>query len=640
MASETTPWLNAQMGSWGHVARRRTDVVAAVTALVLLLVGMPTPAPAEAGSSGHRGAVGAVVPVIVQATSGALEAAADAVEAAGGTITDALPIIEGFAARVPAGAVERLVDTTAVRAVTPDEQVHFENLTYDETTTASSFAKASGAPASWTTGALGQGVGVAVIDTGISSVNDFAGRLVHGPDLSGEGTTVDTYGHGTVMAGLIGGSGADSATRSGGAYTGVAPQSTLVSVKVAGRNGVTDVSTVLEAMHWVSAYKDQFNIKVVNLSWGVTSQQDPAVDPLNYAVQRLWGQGITVVVAAGNSGPDAGTITKPADDPAVLTVGAFDDGQDTNTSNDNVPKWSSRGPTAQGLTKPDLVAPGRTLVSTRSFGSAVESENPKALISPSYIKGSGSSQAAAVTSGLAALLVQQRPAYTPDQVKRAFVASASPIGNTATTMQGAGRINLSRALAADPGAAVQQTLTASGLGSLEASRGGRNVSTDCFMDGTLDVIKGEITDKCVPWDGKSWTGNSWTGNSWTGNSWTGNSWTGNSWTGNSWTNATWTGNSWTGGTWSGNSWTGNSWTGNSWTGNSWTGNSWTGNSWTGSGWTTAEYGEPEIGFLTSWWGNRPKWSKHVPGEQSEPMSVFGGLVKIRVSFPVGVGVFN
>jgi serine protease AprX len=606
------------------VVARDLDVrrVLVVFVAVLALVGAGAGRPAAIGRP--VGKAPARTAVVVQAVAGAVTDAGRAVEAIGGSIGRALPIVDGFAAEVPTDRLEELRATTAVRAVTPDRRVRFEELSYDATSTASSFAKVSGAPTAWSGGGLGSGVGVAVIDTGISPMGDFAGRLVHGPDLSGEGTTIDTYGHGTVMGGIIGGSGADSATRTGGAFTGVAPKATLISVKVAGRNGVTDVSTVLQAMHWVSAYKDQFNIKVLNLSWGVTSTQDPAVDPLNYAVERLWQQGITVVVAAGNSGPTSGTITKPADDPVVLTVGAYNDGQNLDPTDDNVPGWSSRGPTAQGISKPDIVAPGRSLVATRSYGSTVEQENPKSLLSPSYIKGSGSSEAAAVTSGLAALLVEQRPTSTPDQVKRAFTSSAVSLAGVAATTQGSGRIDLGRALTADPGAALQQTPRATGLGSIEASRGGRHVTTDCFMDGTLDLIQGEITDKCVPWDGNSWTGNSWTGNSWTGNSWTGNSWTGNSWTGNSWTGATWTGNSWTGGTWSGNSWTGNSWTGNSWTGNSWTGNSWTGNSWTTTAWTTAEYEDvtTDVGFLSAFWGARPHWSQRLPGETSEPRPSF------------------
>jgi serine protease AprX len=554
-----------------------------------------------------------LVPVIVQAEGG-VAAAAAAVRAAHGVIGASLPIVDGFAARIPADRVTAVEQHPAVRAVTANQRVRFQELSYDTTTTASSFAKVSGATSSWSAGSLGAGVGVAVIDTGISSMNDFSGRLVFGPDLSGEGTTVDSYGHGTVMAGLIGGSGADSAGRTGGAFTGIAPKATLVSVKVAGRNGVTDVSTVLQAMHWVSAYPDQINIRVVNHTWGVPSTQDPRVDPLDYAVERLWRQGIVVVAAAGNSGPTSGTIVKPADDPVVLTVGAFNDLQNLDPNDDTVPGWSSRGPTAAGLAKPDLVTSGRSVVATRSFGSAVEAENPKSLLAPSYIKGSGTSEAAAIGSGLAALLVEQRPNYTPDQVKRALMSTASPIPGTAALIQGAGRANLAAALTADPGPAIQQATPATGLGSIEASRAGRNVTTDCFMDGTLDLIKGEITDKCIPWDGNSWTGNSWTGNSWTGNSWTGNSWTGNSWTGNSWTNASWTGNSWTGGTW----------TGNSWTGNSWTGNSWTGNSWTTTAWTTAEYEEADVdatGFLSAFWGSQPDWATHIAGERSEPRPV-------------------
>ena len=165
------------------------------------------------------------------------------------------------------------------------------DVTYDDSGTASNFARDDRKPpAHGRAGNLGQGVGVAVIDTGVSPMTDFDNRLVHGPDLSGEGTTIDSFGHGTVMAGIIAGSGADSANRSKGAYTGVAPGAHIVAVKTAGANGVVDVSTMLQAMGWVAAYKDQFNIRVLNLSWGVPSTQDPAVDPLNYAVERLWSQ--------------------------------------------------------------------------------------------------------------------------------------------------------------------------------------------------------------------------------------------------------------------------------------------------------------------------------------------------------------
>jgi serine protease AprX len=578
-----------------------------------------------------RGATSGSADVLVVGRSGPATAAA--VSRAGGRIVADEPMINGVRAAVPATRLAALACADSIVSISPNRTVHFQSSTADPisaASTASDFVRTTNASMFWKSGDTGR-VGVALIDTGISPMDDLAGRIVYGPDLSGEGTIVDSFGHGTVMGGLIGGDGTDSVTSSSGGYTGMAPDSTLISVKVAGRNGAADVSTVLEAMHWVSAYKSQFNIRVLNLSWGTPSTQSPTVDPLDYAVERLWRQGIVVVVAAGNSGPNPGTILKPADDPLVLTVGAYDDGNQPGTPGDAIPAWTSVGPTADGAAKPDLIAPGRTLVAQRSYGSLVEANNPSALVPPSYIKGSGTSQAAAVTSGAAALLLEARPDLTPDQVKYLLTSNAKPMPGVSRYVQGAGRLDLNRTDTASAGAPTQQTPVATGLGSLELSRGGRHVQTDCGEDGTLDVITGEITADCQQWDGSSWTGSSWTGSSWTGSSWTGSSWTGSSWTGSSWTDATWTGSSWTGGTWTGSSWTGSSWTGSSWTGSSWTGSSWTGSSWTGSSWTGSSWtgsswtgsswtaagwdvAEPSE-FLTLWWGNRPARNLHVPGER-------------------------
>ena len=583
--------------------RARTAVVGVLLALLASML-----APAAA-------ATGELTRLIVQARPGHVGGAADAVENVGGTVGTPLPLVDGFVAEVPAAAVPAVAGDPAVRAVSPNLPVHFEELSYDATTTASNYPKTSGAAAGWNAGRYGQGVGVAIIDTGVSQMNDFAGRLVHGPDLSGEGRVVDSYGHGTVMAGIIGGSGADSAGNPNGKYAGVAPKSTLVSVKVAGRNGAADVSTMLQAMHWVAAYKDQFNIRVLNLSWGTKSTQDPSVDPLNYAVQRLWDLGIVVVTAAGNSGPQAGTITKPGDDPVVLSVGAFDDKQNVDPGDDSIPAWSSRGPTAQGLVKPDLVAPGRTLIATRSYGSDVEVENPKARVAPSYIKGSGTSEAAAVVSGLAAQLLEARPDLTPDQVKAILKGTAAPIPNLAPTFQGVGRVSLANALNA-PTPTTSVARTATGTGSLEGSRGGMNVMADCNGDGVAEVIRGEIDVRCEAWTGSAWTGSAWTGSAWTGSAWTGSAWTGSAWTGSAWTGSAWTGGTWTGSAWTGSAWTGSAWTGSAWTGSAWTGSAWTGSAWTGSAWTTAEYADDL--YLTAFWGPKPKPGKYVAGEEYTP----------------------
>ncbi|MEO5678364.1 MAG: S8 family serine peptidase, partial [Acidimicrobiales bacterium] len=445
------------------------------------------------------------VPVVVQARPGRAGEAARTATKAGGTVGQPLAIIDGFAARLSGASLAALAGSPDVVAVTLDRSGTFTSAERrDGGSSDSPYTQVTGATGAWTSGLRGQGVTVAVLDTGISPMADVASRTVHGPDLSGEGTLIDSYGHGTVMAGIIGGDGADS----GGRRSGVAPEAGLVAVKVAGRNGAVDVTTVLQGLAWVAAYRQELGIRVLNLSYGTRSTQDPRLDPLNFAVQRLWAQGIVVVVAAGNGGADQGTITKPGDDPVVLTVGAYDDRGDTAPHNDVVPAWSSQGPTAQGVAKPDIVAPGRTLVATRSYGSAVEQDNPDALVPSSYIKGSGTSEATAVTSGLVALLLQAHPTWTPDQVKQALTSTAAPLANTSRNASGHGRAQLRNALNADPGAPVRQPLTATGLGSVEESRGGDHIKAAC------GVIEGEVDAMCQPWDAEAWTGGTWTGGTW------------------------------------------------------------------------------------------------------------------------------
>ena len=562
--------------------------------------------------------------VVVSGAVGAADLVRRAVAAVGGTTTKTLPIVDGVAATVPADEVDELAHLPGVRAVTLDRAVQLSGSSWDDSTSSSAYPWNSGAAQTWAANGRGSGqISVAVLDTGVSQVNDLAGRVLNGPDLSGEGRNdVDSYGHGTVMAGIIAGSGADS---SPSPRTGVAPGVNIVSVKVAGANGSTDVSTVLAGLSWVGAFKDVYGIKVLNLSWGVPSTQDPRVDPLNYAVERLWTSGVVVVVSAGNSGPNAQTILKPGDDPLVLTVGAFDDKADSQLSNDSVPAWSSQGPTAQGVAKPDVVAPGRTIVAARSPGSTVEQQNPKALVGGSYIKGSGTSEAAAVVSGVAALIVSSHGDWTPDQVKAALVSTAVPLGGVSRSVQGAGRVQTQAAMAANPSSVAASSMLSDASGTLQGSRGtSPAVSITC--NGATKVLNDETTSWCAPWLGTAWTGTAWTGTAWTGTAWTGTAWTGTAWTGTAWTGTAWTGTAWTGTAWTGTAWTGTAWTssgwsgtawtGTAWTGTAWTGTAWTGTAWTSTAWTGATY-DDDTAFLSAFWGNHPKAGKHLPGEVSE-----------------------
>ncbi len=359
--------------------------------------------------------------VIVQARPGQAAAAAAAVRAAGGQVVRALPIVNGFSAKVSAATATALRAAGSVRAITPDSAMASASSSYSPAVPGASAAATIHATNLWSAGDSGAGVNVAVLDTGVSQVQDLNGRVFAGVDLSGEGNSLqDSYGHGTVIAGLIAGNGAAS----GGAYPGIAPAANIISVKVAGRSGATDVSQVLAGLQWIGTYAASRNIKVVALAWGTDSTADPASDPLDYAVERLWGLGVTVVTSAGNSGPGASTITKPGDDPAVITVGALDDAGTADNSDDAVADFSSRGPTANGADKPDVVAPGRTLIATRAPGSTIEQNNPQALVGSSYITGSGTSEATAVTAGGVALLLAKHPGWTPDKVKYALTSTA------------------------------------------------------------------------------------------------------------------------------------------------------------------------------------------------------------------------
>ncbi len=588
-----------------HIVRRtrRTASALTLTALVVALAspsGAPaSAAPAPAGLDPALVGVAAAEQVVVSgATASAARAALLAV---GADRLRSLPIIDGWSARVPAGRLAALAAAPGVVAVTKDREVAFTGGAWDTSVSASPHAWNTQATSLWADGRKGTGVTVAVLDTGVSHVPDLAGRLMPGPDLSGEGdNTTDSFGHGTVMAGIIGGSGAASGSQP---RTGIAPAATVLSVKLAGRNGASDVSTVLAGLSWVGAFKDTYDIKVLNLSWGVPSTQNPSIDPVNFAVERLWTLGVTVVVAAGNAGPNAATILKPGDDPLVITVGAYDEHGNSAVGDDSIPAWSSQGPTAQGRAKPDLVAPGRTIVATRAPGSFIEQMNPNALVEGGYIKGSGTSQATAVVSGLAALILQAHPTWTPDQVKKVLTSTAVPLTNVPVTLQGAGRVQGQAASDAFPGLPIQQVAVSSATGTLAASRGSSTpITISCA--GQPVVLTGEVTSWCAPWSGAAWTSGAWTSGAWTSGAWTSGAWTSGAWTSGAWTSGAWTSGAWTSGAWTSGAWTSGAWTSGAWT-------SYDEND------GSAEPAPQQTPFLTAFYGDGPKPGLRIAGEVTE-----------------------
>ncbi|AEV85617.1 peptidase S8 and S53 subtilisin kexin sedolisin [Actinoplanes sp. SE50] len=427
----------------------------------------------------------------------------------------------------------------------------------------------------------GAGIGVALIDSGVAPVPGLSqpGKVINGPDLSFESQTpglehLDTYGHGTHMAGIIAGS--DPAN----GFEGIAPGSHLISLKTAAADGAVDVSQVIAAIDWVVTHRNDpgMNIRVINLSFGTDSVQPELVDPLSYAVESAWRQGIVVVTSSGNDG--AARMTMPAANPYVISVGAADTNGTADRSDDTVASFSNRGTATR---HPDLVATGRSVVSLRDPGSYIDTTYPTARVGDRFFRGSGTSQAAAVVSGSVALLLQQRPALTPDQVKRLLMQTADPLAVADPIGGGAGQLDVAGAAAADvPRTAdvTQAWPAATGLGSLEASRGTAHV-----VDGVTGLaLTGERDIFGMPWVPATWAATARIGRAWTGGTWNGAVWTGTGFVGSTWPVTTWTGRSWAGRSWAGSDWAGRSWAGGTWTGRSWAGGTWAGRSWAGRSW--------------------------------------------------------
>jgi serine protease AprX len=291
-------------------------------------------------------------------------------------------------------------------------------------------------------------------------------------------------------------------------------------VKVSNALGGTDVDRIISAIRWVTqhAHDGGRNIRVLNLSFGATATGSYKKDDLAYAVEQAWKAGIVTVVAAGNSGVASGGLDDPAFDPYIVAVGADNTHGTTDVADDTVAAFSSRG---DGSRDPDVVAPGKSVVSLRVPGSFIDNQHPEARVGDVYFRGSGTSQAAAVVSGAAALVLSQRPQMRVGQVKALLMQTARSLTDATYSAQGRGLIDLAAALNA-PTPDTKQTWPSS------------TGSTGAW------------------WSVAEATGNSWssTGNSWSGNSWTGDGWSGPGWdednliAGNSWSAGGWEGVSW------------------------------------------------------------------------------------------------
>lgn len=294
--------------------------------------------------------------------------------------------------------------------------------------TLNNFLQTANAALLWEKDVQGQGVTVAVIDSGISPSKDFGDRLIAQVSFNEKAETPnDSYGHGTHVAGIIGGNGAVS----DGLYQGVAPQVNLIGLKVSDDTGMAYESDTVAALQWVLENKDKYNIRVVNLSLNSTLEQTYHESAVDLASELLWFNGVVVVASAGNRSLDGNfyTITaSPANDPFIITVGASLENGTSDPADDYIGLFSAHGKTVDGFVKPDIIAPGYNIVSVLSSDSTWAKQNPERVEGDGYyFRLSGTSMAAPIVSGAAALLLQVEPNLTPDQVKYRLINSGSKI---------------------------------------------------------------------------------------------------------------------------------------------------------------------------------------------------------------------
>ncbi len=350
--------------------------------------------------------------VIVKYRAGAL-GVASAVAGVTATHYD-YRLISASAHSVTRDAVNALAARDDVEMIWYDEPVH---------TMLDQSVPLIGAPTVWQAGVTGKGIKVGIVDTGIDPNHpDFAGRIAQMTDYTGQGPN-DNHGHGTHVAGIIGGSGAAS----GGKYKGVAPECSYYTAKVLRGDGSGNTSDVMAGVEWAV----QQGVQVINLSLGSDGACD-GTDALSATCDAAMDKGVVVCVAAGNAGPGASTVGSPGCAKKVITIGA-------TSKTDDMASFSSRGPTSDNRVKPDLCFPGVNIHSCRASGTSMGTP-----IDTYYTTASGTSMATPHAAGACALLLQAKPGLSPQQVKEILMNTAKNLNLDANT-QGTGRAQVFQA---------------------------------------------------------------------------------------------------------------------------------------------------------------------------------------------------
>jgi serine protease AprX len=463
-------------------------------------------------------------------------------------------IISGVSAQLTGKEIVKLAKNKHVAAITLDYKV--ARTSYSNPQLWPDAAQVSSFWPSIADGALTPTV--AVVDSGIDNAHpDIAGQVLASATFVSNGANTadgDGRGHGTFVAGILAGSAEG--------HAGAAPGTKLVSVDVLNDEGSGMLSDVIAGAQWILDNKDAYGIRVANFSLNAGNGSSFRWDPLDKAVEKLWFNGVVVVVAAGNYGSADGTHRvhfAPANDPFVITVGASDTNETQTPGDDFAAPWSAWGYTYDGFQKPDIAAPGRGMDGPVPDNAQLLQLHPERATTAGHMWLSGTSMAAPVVSGAAATLLAQHPLWTPDQVKGALLATAAlPDGYTAGGSLGRGVLQAGDAAASDglhnPNAGLDEFVT------VDPATGGSSFDADAWATAAATNAS---------WDSASWDSASWDSASWDSASWDSASWDSASWESASWESASWDSASWESASWDSASWDSASWDSASWESSTW-----------------------------------------------------------------------
>jgi serine protease AprX len=550
------------------------------------------------------------VPVIFE-TSGDTSALVSDVTSAGGSVERQFQIIPAVSAKVPVGSLAELSSDSSVAFVSLDAPVVSAGSAVKTTALATKYAASVGATDAWSAGYDGRGVGVAVVDTGITGSADFVGnasgsssyvanRIVANVAVNAAATTTnDGFGHGTHIAGIIGGDGSLLSDK----YIGIAPGASLINVKVADDAGNATLADVIGGMEFVYANAATYNIRVVNLSLNTSVAQSYKTDPLCAAAEALWFRGIFVVAAAGNSGNAADAVGYcPGNDPFVMTVGSIDD-RGTSSFWDDVPtSWSSFGTTQDGFRKPELLTPGANIISDMDSTSLLYQQHPGDVVNKFYFSMSGTSMSAGVMSGVAALVLQKHPAWTPGQLKCTLVRTSRTLSGSYSNFKvprtGSAVNQSTPSCNSDTGIAPSlgfgRILKVGAIAWVLSQPSPTTAALSIGLDPTtLGVDLSSVTASTVDWSSITWSSIKWSAITWSSIKWDSITWSSIKWSSIKWDSLTSDGVNFNAITWSSIKWDSIKWDAITWSSIKWDSIKWDAIKWDSVKWDFVENQDAE-----------------------------------------------